>query len=278
MRPTSTEIVFEIADSVFNIPVRINKVSGDLKSELNESCADCKSDVGRSSYCKGCGKRDADLKVISTYKLMDDKIVISEDSKNLMERDIGEKIQVIGNIPKTKMPIHLFKQTYWLLPISSTPKKKAETKFTENSRKTYARFQRALAKANYGLLVRFCSSSRSRQKVGILTGYDKFMVVIEIPYNEQVSFPIDADFDTTSIDVANDDVKIARDLIENLDEIDYSTIEDSYTQTLEKILTNPTKQVEVVAKEVEKENQEDPLKKLLEIQISKKKKGVKKSA
>lgn len=276
MRPTSTEIVFKIENLPFTIPVRINKVSKDLESELSESCKDCMGDIGKKRYCKGCSK-EVDLELLSTYRLGKDKIVINDNSKELMSRKIGEQIQVIGNIAKTEMPIHLFKQTYWILPIGIHKIKKNIAR-EESNRETFARFQRGLSKANYGLLVKFCSSSRSRQKLGILTAYDKFMVIIEIPYNEQVNYPIDEEFDTSKLQVADELVSTARQLIENLDPVDYSKIEDSYTQALEKILENPNEQLAIVEEEEQKEVKEDPIKKLLELQIQAKKKGVKKSA
>ena len=276
MRPTHTEIVFQIEELPFTIPVRINKVSKDLETELNESCKDCMGDIGRKKYCKGCSK-EIDLELLSTYRLGNDKIVINENSKELMGRKIGEQIQVVSNIAKTEMPIHLFKQTYWILP-NGIPKVKKNIANALASRETFARFQRALSKANYGLIVKFCPSSRSRQKLGILTAYDKFMVIIEIPYNEQVNYPIDEEFDTSKLAISDDQVSTARQLIENLDPVDFSKIEDSYTSTLEKILENPNEQLAIVEEEQLAEVKEDPIKKLLELQIqAKTKKGVKKS-
>ncbi len=258
------------------IPVRVAKVSKDIANEFKTCCALCDAQgklgqMGRKEFCKNCNTEKPEIKRYFQLNKNEHRVITEQEEENLA--DFERELVVLGTINKSDIQTSLVKGSHWVLP-ETDPKKGGDDFLT----KAYAVLQKTLEKGNEALVVKYTPSSRSKQRVGILTSFQKFMTVLEYPFKENFDEPTDASFNI-SVKVTEEHIKSCKSIFSQLGQVDPFSIEDSYSQRLIDIVTKPrpTEVQELKAKiiKAKKEEDEDPFARLIEVETPKPKGGKK---
>lgn len=209
-----------IAYGLHNIPVKVCTVVRDSGTGMSNCCPDCNGDVGHKNYCKDCSRELETSSILKAYKVGDGKHVFSEAELNSL-KNIEKSIEVVGSTSLTSILPTFVTGSYYLVP--------------DTARKAYAILMSGMESTGRGIVVKF--ALRGKQKLGILTPEildDKGVILLRtIAYGHQVQ-PMDED---TKYDLSDEEVKMGHSFIDSLKQIEYQSVEDSYANQLDEILS-----------------------------------------
>ncbi len=227
----------EIVSGKNAIPVKVCAMLEKEQSIFSNTCPDCQGSVGYQNICNGdCGKVIPFESIQKGYTTMKDgkptKVIFSKDQINQL-KSLEQEITVIGSMPYDQIDIRTIGEGYYILPRKLDPKKKN----SPDSTQPYCAIAKALEQSGKVIQIKYTLSGKEKQ--GILTAQNGIIILKNVVYDEQLRLcDEDPKFELKPVDV-----KKARNFIEALKQVDFTTVENKYTKAIEQLLAGKVPEI-----------------------------------
>lgn len=220
-----------VIHKAIQIQVRVcNVVKSSANSTgLSNACPDCKGNLSKPNMCRGCNKEVLHGDVLKKYAITkeEQRILTTKELEQL--KGIGSTMNVLGTIDKDQFKQSFIVGSYYVLPQTKL-KLKSEQQQVEQNKIDYAILKESVLRSDNMLAVKF--AIRDKEKLGVFTVENDYIVLLSLAYPEFVQ----EQDEETAIKLDEAQKKMSEKFVESIKPIDLSSVTDSYTETLEKIL------------------------------------------
>lgn len=218
------------------IDVRVcNVVKSSSKSTgLNNACPDCQGDLSKPNLCRSCDKEVDYQNIQKKFKFTQDdvRILTTEELEQL--KGIGSHIKVKGSIDKEQFKPSLIVGSYYILPQNKL-KKKSEQEQLKQNLIDYAILRESILNSENLFTVKF--SLRDKEKIGVLTVENDYIVLLNLAYPEYVQ-EVDEE---TALKLDETQKKLSKRFTQSIKPIELSSLTDTFKETLQRILEGKEK-------------------------------------
>ena len=136
-------------------------------------------------------------------------------------------------MPYDQIDIRTIGEGYYILPRKLDPKKKN----SPDSTQPYCAIAKALEQSGKVIQIKYTLSGKEKQ--GILTAQNGIIILKNVVYDEQLRLcDEEPKFELKPVDV-----KKARNFIEALKQVDFTTVENKYTKAIEQLLAGKVPEI-----------------------------------
>lgn len=212
------------------IPVKVCGMLEKEQSIFSNTCPNCNGSVGYQNICNGeCGEVIPYADIRKGYTTLkngkETKIVFKKEQIDQL-KSLEQYIRVVGSMPYDQIDIRTIGEGYYVLPRKLEPKKKN----SPDSSQPYCAIVKALEDSGKVIQIKYTLAGKEKQ--GILTAQNGLIILKNVVYDEQLR---DSDEQPTA-ELKPTDIKKARNFIEALTQVDFSTVENEYTKAIEELL------------------------------------------